>query len=230
MVNSGYATEQRASFSMTQVYGWMAAALAVTATVAYYIYQSPEIFRSIFSNPAYVMAIVFIQLGLVLAIAFLLQRMSFITAVLLFATYAVSVGVTMSAILYAYTETSVYAAFFVTAGMFAGMALYGYFTKADLTSVGSIGLMVLFGMILAMLVNMFLQSPGLAYAISAVGVVVFSLLVAYDTQKLKDMSRQFLMDREMANKIALFGALTLYLDFINLFLSLLQFMGKRRED
>jgi FtsH-binding integral membrane protein len=230
MVYERYEVHSRASCSMYQVYGWMAGALSLTAAVAYYIARSPAIFETIFKNPAYVAAIVIMQLGLVLAITFLLHRMSFVTALILFATYAVSMGVTMSAILFAYQSSSVYAAFLVTAGMFTAMALYGYFTEADLTSIGSIGIMVLFGMILAMVINMFLQSPGMAYVISAVGVVVFSLLIAYDTQKIKEISRRYMMEREMAHKVALFGALTLYLDFINLFISLLQFMGKRRQD
>lgn len=229
MFYSEYSMQDSASFSMRRVYGWMCAALGLTAAVAYYIARSPELFTAIFKSSAYVMGIIILQLALVMAISFLINRINFVTAAVLFCVYAASVGITMSAILYAYQESSVYAAFLVTAGMFGAMALYGYFTKADLTSIGSIGMMVLFGMIIAMVVNMFLQSSGLAYAISALGVVVFSLLTAYDSQKIKELSRRYMADRDMANKIALFGALTLYLDFINLFLMLLQFMGNRRE-
>jgi FtsH-binding integral membrane protein len=136
----------------------------------------------------------------------------------------------MSAIFYVYQEASIYSTFLVTAAMFACMAIYGYFTKADLTSVGSISLMILVGMIFAGLVNLYFQSPAVSYAISAIGVVIFSLLTAYDAQKIKEMSQRFLYDYETSNKIALYGALALYLDFINLFLSLLRFMGQRRND
>lgn len=230
MVHTGYPQTERSSFNLYQVYTWMAAALGLTAGVAYYIGHTPHIFKGIFTNPTYLFAIVILQLGLVVAISFLLQRMNFITAVALFTLYSFSVGITTSAIFYVYQEASIYSTFVVAAGMFASMALYGYFTRADLTSLGSISLMILMGMILAGLVNMYFQSPGLSYAISAIGVVIFSLLTAYDVQKIKEMSRRFLYDHETAHKIALFGALVLYLDFINLFLSLLNFMGKRREN
>lgn len=230
MMYTQYPHVDSVTFSMYRVYGWMSAALAITASIAYYIGQSAALFKSIFSNPTYVGAIIFLQLGLVLAISFLLNRMSFMTAAILFTVYACSVGITMSAIFFMYQETSIYVTFFVTAAMFCAMALYGYFTEADLTSIGSVGFMVLIGMILTGLVNLYFQSASVSYLLSAVGVVLFSLLAAYDAQRIKLLARQFVYDHETANKIALFGALALYLDFINLFLSLLRFMGARRND
>jgi FtsH-binding integral membrane protein len=230
MIYTEYPQAERSSFSMYQVYAWMSAALGLTALVAYSIGHAPHIFKGIFTNPAYLFAIIIVQLGLVVAISFLLHRMSFIMAAALFTVYSLSVGVTMSAIFYVYQEASIYSTFLVTAAMFACMAIYGYFTKADLTSVGSISLMILVGMIFAGLVNLYFQSPAVSYAISAIGVVIFSLLTAYDAQKIKEMSQRFLYDYETSNKIALYGALALYLDFINLFLSLLRFMGQRRND
>ena len=114
--------------------------------------------------------------------------------------------------------------------MFGTMALYGYVTESDLTTIGNISLMALFGLILGLLINMFLRSPGFDFMLSAIGVIVFTLLTAYDTQKIKRMAQQLMADRETMGKIAILGALTLYLDFINLFLYLLRFMGRRREE
>lgn len=230
MMNTEYSYVERSSFSMYRVYGWMAAALAITASVAYYIGQSAQLFKSIFTNSTYIGAIIILQLGLVIAISFLLNRMSFITAAILFVTYAFSVGVTTSAIFFVYQESSIYVTFLVTAAMFCSMALYGYFTQADLTSIGSVGFMVLLGMIFVGVINFFFQSAMVSYVMSAVGVVLFSLLAAYDAQKIKNLAQSFVYDHETANKMALFGALALYLDFINLFLSLLRFTGSRRDN
>ena len=149
-------------------------------------------------------------------------------AAALFILYAATLGVTLSSIFLVYTYTSIFATFLVTSVMFGAMAIYGYFTKADLSSMGSYLLMALVGLIIGGLVNMFLKNQTFQYMISAVGVLIFTLLTAYDVEKIKRMSQEMLGDRETMAKISILGALMLYLDFVNLFLYLLQFMGRRR--
>lgn len=214
---------------MYKVYGWMCAALAVTAATAWYVASTPAFFYHIVDKPWLLWVIFIGQLMLVVTLSGMLHRMSYVTAVLLFMVYAVSLGITMSLILRIYTLSSIASTFVVTSGMFGGMALFGYFTRSDLTTVRNIGVMILWGLILAMIVNMFLVSPWFDYAISMVGVVIFALLTAADTQKIKILSQQLMADTETRNKIAILGALTLYLDFINLFLFLLRFTGSRRS-
>jgi uncharacterized protein len=170
-----------------------------------------------------------IQIGLVLCLSALIQRLNLVSAVALFILYAVTLGITLSAIFRVFELPSIFATFLVSAGMFGAMALYGYFTRADLTSLGSIGFMALIGLIIGGLVNMWLKSPGFNYVLSAIGVLVFTLLTAYDVQKIKNMMVNMQQDSESMSKMALVGALTLYLDFINLFLYMLQFMGKRKD-
>ncbi len=216
MMYSDYSVQQRVASMMYRVYGWMSLALAVTAATAFYIFKSPALFASIFSKPALVIGLVIAQFAIVIAISAFLQRLSFALAFVLFMVYAVSVGLTISSVLFVYTPGSVFAAFLVTAGTFAGMSIYGYVTKSDLTGAGNLAIMLLFGMILAMFVNMFLQSPAMSYVLSAVGVFVFTLLIAYDAQKIKELAIRFGSDAQLANKVALMGALSVYLDFINL--------------
>lgn len=229
MLNSNRVFYARDTNVMYQVYGWMCLALALTAATAYYVAMTPAIFSFIFTHKAIVPVLLIAQLGLVIALSFLLQRMSFLTAVTLFLLYAISLGVTLSAIFMVYTLSSIFITFAVTAVMFGAMALYGYVTNADLTSMGSYLFMALVGLIIGGLVNMFLQSPGFQYALSAVGVLVFTLLTAYDVQKIKYLMEQLREDRQTMAKISILCALTLYLDFVNLFLYLLQFMGRRKD-
>ena len=183
----------------------------------------------IYTHSAIIIGLFIFQIGLVVAITAFLNRMSFVTALALFLVYAASLGVTLSSIFFVYTEASILSTFLTTALMFGAMSLYGYMTKADLTSVGSMSIMVLFGLIIGMVVNMFLKSEHFDYILSGIGVVVFVLLTAYDTQKIKHIARPVLADHELAAKMTLIGALTLYLDFVNLFLFLLRFMGQRRD-
>ncbi len=215
---------------MYRVYGWMAIALTVTATVAYYVSMSPQIYQTIQANPMMLFGIMIAQLALVLVLGLAIMRMSLVTAMLLFMLYAVSVGLTLSMIFLVYDIRSIYATFAVTAVTFGSMCLYGYFTRADLTRMGNIMMMALLGLIIAMVVNMFLRSPMMDFVLSGIGVILFTGLTAYDAQKIKNIGQQLLGDRETMGKVAVIGALTLYLDFINLFLFMLQFMGKRRED
>lgn len=215
---------------MYRVYGWMAAGLATTAAVALYIGTTPSLYGMIFGNPGLPLVLFMVQIGIVIGLSAGLSRISFATAALLFFLYALSVGVTTSVIFLVYTKTSIYSTFLVTAGMFGLMSLYGYTTGADLTSVGSFSLMALLGLILTGIINMFLKSPMVHFLMSGFGVFIFVLFTAYDTQKIKNIAYELIADREMIAKVALMGALTLYLDFINLFLYLLQFLGKRRQD
>ncbi len=225
----GYVYGYSYSNFIAQVYSWMCVALAVTAATAWYVAAMPTFVNRIVEQP-WLLVLIFIgQLGLVIALSSFLERMSFIWAIVLFLVYAVSLGITMSLILRMYTLASIGSTFLVTSGMFGGMALYGYFTRADLTKVQNISIMILWGMILSMLVNLFLKSIWFDYMISMVGVVIFALLTAADTQKLKTFAQRFGQHEEQKDKVAIIGALMLYLDFINLFLFLLRFTGNRRE-
>ena len=229
MFSNNYELDQIASSFMAGVYGWMSCALALTAGTAYYVASTPSIFMYIYTHSAVIIGLMIFQVGLVIAISTLLNRISFVTALGMFLLYAASLGVTVSSIFFVYTQASILSTFLTTALMFGAMSLYGYMTKADLTSVGSMSMMVLIGLVIGMFVNMFLQSEQFDYVLSGIGVVVFTLLTAYDTQKIKQIARPVLADHDLAGKITLIGALTLYLDFVNLFLFLLRFMGQRRD-
>lgn len=214
---------------MYKVYGWMAAALAITAGVAYYVSTQPKIYMTILTKPFLLIGLIVAQLALVIGISFFINRLSYGVALVLFFVYAATLGLTLSAIFVAYSMGSIVTTFAVTAGMFGVMAIYGYVTGSDLTSMGNISIMILWGIILAMLVNMYFKNPTVELILSIVGVIVFALLTAYDSQKIKMMGQQLLGDKEMSDKASVLGALTLYLDFINLFLFLLRFMGRRNE-
>lgn len=222
-------TGSRLGNFMYKVYAFMAAALAITAATAYYVSQSPAIYTKLFQSPWLLITIFVAQIGLVLAINFLVFRLSFPMLLMLFILYALSLGVTLSSIFLIYQLGSIYLTLLVTAIMFAIMALYGYFTKTDLTSIGNLAGMALFGIIIALVVNFFVRSPLMDTIISGIGVLVFIALIAYDSQKIKQIGTQMLADQSKENNVALIGALMLYLDVINLFLFLLRFLGKRKE-
>ncbi len=223
-----YTVDQRISSFIVGVYGWMSVALAITAGTAYYVASTPTIFVYI-CQPGVAIGLVFVQLLLVFGLAFLINRMTFVTALVLFLLYACSLGVTLSSIFYIYAHASIISTFLSTACMFGIMSAYGYVTASDLTRIGNLSLMVLFGLIIGMVINIFMKSEQFDYIISAVGVVVFVLLTAYDTQKIKEIARSFVAESQPIEKITIIGALTLYLDFINLFLFMLRFMGKKNE-
>jgi FtsH-binding integral membrane protein len=229
MFSNGYEMNQKVSSFMAGVYGWMSCALALTAGTAYYVATTPSVFTYIYTHSGILVGLMLFQIGLVIAISALLNRMSFVTALALFLVYAASLGITLSSIFFVYTQGSIFSTFLTTACTFGAMSLYGYMTKADLTSMGSMSIMILIGLIIGMVVNMFLQSERFDYVLSGIGVVIFTLLTAYDTQKIKQIALPVLGDHEMAGKVTLVGALTLYLDFVNLFLFLLRFMGQRRD-
>lgn len=206
---------------MRGVYGWMGSGLLLTALVSLITASSPTLMQAILGNRILFYALVFGELGLVVAISGAINRISSATASLLFLLYAALNGLTMSTIFVAYTQSSIASTFLITAGMFGAMSLYGYLTKSDLSSWGSFLFMGLVGVVIASLVNIFLQSSMLGWVMSLCGILVFTGLTAYDTQKIKRMGVS-------GGKGAILGALTLYLDFINMFLLLLRFFGNRR--
>lgn len=215
---------------MSKVYGWMASALLITGLTAFYIanYQIGLI-EKIFENPLFFYGIIIGQLGLVLFLSARIDKISLSTATLLFYVYALSVGFTFSIVFLIYTSASIASTFFITAGTFGAMSLYGYYTKADLTSIGNILIMLLFGVIIASVVNLFLKSPAFYWITTFIGLFVFVGLTAYDTQKIKKMSLVIgSNNNESVAKLAIVGALRLYLDFINLFLYLLRLFGRER--
>ncbi|HMD54438.1 MAG TPA: Bax inhibitor-1/YccA family protein, partial [Phycisphaerae bacterium] len=209
------------------VFGWMTIGLLITAIVALLLEHEPQVVLSIVQGGG-VIGVVIVQLALVLVLVFAIRRINATIATLLFLLYSASVGFTIALVLLAYTAASVYGTFFITAGTFGCMAFYGYVTKKDLSSIGSLAMMGLWGVVLALLVNFFLRSPGLDYAVSLIGVLVFVALTAYDAQRIKYMYLVGADGSEANRKAAIMGALQLYLDFINLFLFLLRFFGQRR--
>jgi len=219
---------------MTQVFGWMALAMVITAVTAYLFAGSDSLIRSLINVQTGGMTglgwiVTFAPIGFVLLMSLGFQRLSPAILTLLFMAFSVLMGMSLSFILLIYTAASVYKTFIIAAGMFGIMAAMGYTTKTDLTKFGSIMMMGLVGMMIAMLVNFFLHSPMMDYIISLVGVLVFTGLTAYDVQRLKRIGAGVgEYGSENARKLSILGALTLYLDFINLFLFLLRFLGDRR--
>lgn len=213
---------------MRKVYVWMTLALVITGITAYGVASSPGLMMAIATNSILFWGLIIAEFALVISITAAINRLSLSTATLLFVLYSVVNGATMSFIFAVYTSTSIASVFFITAGTFAVMAFIGYTTKTDLSSMGKILLMALIGMIIASLVNAFLiKSSGFDLIISYIGVLVFVGLTAYDSQKIKQMLLSAPDAGEGAQKLALLGALSLYLDFINLFIYLLRIFGKR---
>lgn len=212
---------------MRKVYTWMALALVITGFTAYYVATTPSLLSIIYSNQVVLWGLIIAELALVIGLSAAINRLSLTTATLLFVLYSVLNGAMLSSVFLIYTTASIANVFFITAGTFGAMAVYGYFTKKDLTSWGRILLMALIGIIIASVVNIFLRNSMFDLVISYIGVAIFVGLTAYDSQKIKEMMLQAPDASEQTQKIALLGALTLYLDFINLFLYLLRIFGKR---
>lgn len=213
---------------MQKVYLWMTFALTLTGFVAYRTTQSEFLLELIFSSSFGFIGLILAELALVFWISSGIQRMSSNMAIGLFLLYSVLNGMTLSVLLIAYTGASVASTFFITAGMFGAMSVYGYTTKQDLSSWGNLLFMALIGLILASVVNIYLQSSGLYWLINYIGVLVFVGLTAYDTQKIKQLAAQVIVESEEGRKVAILGALTLYLDFINMFIFMLRILGNRR--
>lgn len=207
-----------------QVYAWMGAGLTITAFMALVTLSSPVIFNAIVGNKLVFYGLIFGELALVFTLSGAINRLSTGVATLLFVAYSALNGITLSVVALVYTANSIASTFVITAGMFGAMSMYGYMTRRDLTSWGSFLFMGLIGVVIASVVNIFVGSSAVSWVISAIGVIVFTGLTAYDTWKIKAMAAQGIEGR----KPAILGALTLYLDFINLFLMLLRFTGNRR--
>jgi hypothetical protein len=212
---------------MLRVYNYMAGGLAVTGIVAY-ASVATGLYQSIAGTPL-IWLVMIAPLAFVLILSFGVARMSAATAAILFVVYAAVMGLSLGAIFLVFTGASIARVFFITAATYGAMSLYGYTTRADLAKFGAFLFMGLIGIVIASLVNIFVRSDGLQFAISIIGVIVFVGLTAYDTQRIKEM---YLASdsEEIAGKKAVIGALALYLDFINLFVLLLQLFGQRRQD
>ncbi len=220
------ASRQGVSDAIWVTYRWMTLGLLTTGVVAMGIAHSPAAVAGLLENRILFYALLFGQLGLVVAFSRVAMRVSTAAAALMFFGYAALTGVTFSTLFLVYTASSIAATFFVTAGAFAGLSVFGATTHRDLGAIGRFGLFALIGVILASVVNAFLHSSGLEWVITVVGVLLFAGLTAYDTQRLTT-----LFDTSETNaNLPLVGALTLYLDFINMFLFLLRILGGRRRD
>jgi FtsH-binding integral membrane protein len=224
---------------MLRVYNTMAAGVALTGVIAWLTFQAAVVTneaggitgltafgQSIFSGPA-IIILVLAQLGLVFFISFRIQRLQVGTALALFLLYSALTGLMFSSIFLAYTGASITRTFFISAAAFGALSLYGYTTQRDLSPIGSFLIMGVFGLIIAMVVNIFLKSTGLDFVISAIGVLIFAGMTAWDTQQIKEMYDPQ-EDGTATGRKAVYGALKLYIDFINLFLFLLRFLGDRR--
>ncbi len=211
---------------MVRVYSYMAMGLGLTGLVSFFTASNPAFFNAIFGTPL-AWLVMLAPLGMAMFLSFRIHSITFSTAQTLFWTYAAVMGLSLSTIFYVYTGQSIARLFFVSASVFGGMSLYGYTTKKDLTAFSSFLTMSLFELVIASLVKLFLQSTGLQFMLSCIGVVVFTGLTAYDTQVIKELYYES-DSREVSGKKAIIGALNLYLDFINLFLSLLRLFGDRR--
>jgi FtsH-binding integral membrane protein len=228
--DSPYANQQQVAARqqgvLTSVYLWMTIGLLITGAVAIYTVGSTALIELIYSNIVVLLGLFIAELALVYVISSRIWKMASSTATALFIIYAALNGLTISIIFLLYTSSSIASTFFVTAGTFAAMSIYGYTTKRDLSKLGSLLFMALLGLIIASIVNMLLHSTGLYWLITYAGVLIFVGLTAYDTQRIKKMiaaNPTFEVQR-----IAILGALSLYLDFINLFLLLLRIFGRRR--
>ena len=214
---------------MRKVYLWMTLALAITGFTAYYVATNETLLTALYTNQILFWGLVIGELALVFGLSAAINKLSLTTATLMFVLYSVVNGATMSFIFLVYTASSITSVFLITAVTFAVMAFLGYFIKIDLTSMGKILMMALIGIIIATIVNIFLKSSGMAMILNYLVVLVFVGLTAYDSQKIKQMLLMAPDAGEGAQKIALLGALSLYLDFINLFIYLLRILGTRRD-
>ncbi len=214
---------------ISKVYLWMSLGLIVSAIASVWLLSQPALLKLIFTNGILLIGLVVVEVGLVIWLSAGAMRMSAPMATSVFLVYSFLNGITLSSIFLVYTGGSIMTTFAVTAGTFFFFSLYGLTTKKDLTTIGSLAMMGLIGVIIASVVNIFLKSSALMWGMTFVGIAVFLALIAYDTQKLKAMHAHALQDAEVGKKIAILGALALYLDFINLFMLLLRIFGKGRD-
>jgi FtsH-binding integral membrane protein len=224
---TGVSVDERVTAFLRVVYGWMCAGLAITAGTAWFVASSPALLNAIVANRAVFWILAIAQLGIVVALSARVDKLSASAASTLFIAYSALTGVTMSFVLLAYTGESVASTFLITAATFGGLALYGTFTRRSLAGMGQFMFMGLIGLLIASFVGFFWQNDGLQFMISLVGVIVFTGLTAWDAQRLKAMA--LAVEGSNSTQYAVVGALALYLDFINLFLFLLRFLGGRRR-
>lgn len=224
---SGVSYDQGLRNYMTKIYNYMSVALGISGLVAFMVSSSPALMQALFGTPL-VWVVMFAPLIFVFFFSYKLNSIPAATAKNYLWIYAGLFGVSLATIFIAYTGASIARVFFITSSVFGAMSIYGYTTKRDLTNFGAFLIMGLIGLIIASIVNIFLKSSGLDFALSAIGVLIFTGLTAYDTQKLKHMYYHT-SDQELVAKYAVIGALNLYMDFINLFLMLLKFFGDRRN-
>ena len=221
------ANEKISQRFITAVYGWMVAALAISGIAAFAVFNSRTLARFIFGSNFTFMGLILAEFALVIILSAGIRRMSFPVAAASFVVYSIVNGLTLSVVLFVYTSTSVASIFVITALMFGAMSIYGATTKSNLNSAGKYLMMALTGLIIASIVNWFMHSSSLSWLISFVAVGVFTGLTAYDSQKITQAAR-YAQDNENFKKVAIIGALELYLDFVNIFLALLRLFGKRR--
>jgi FtsH-binding integral membrane protein len=219
--------EVRQRSVISQAYLWMAIGLAITGAVAAFTASSPTMLNLVYNNVLVFWGLLLLEIILVIVLAAAVMRLPVGVALTVFVVYAALNGVTLSGILLHYTTASVAGTFFITAGTFAIMAIYGYTTKRDLTRLGNLLFMALIGLILGSVVNLFLHNPVVYWITTYLGVLIFVGLIAYDTQKLKRLGTDY--GGETASRLAILGALSLYLDFINLFLFLLRIFGRQSD-
>ena len=212
---------------MVKVYGWMCFALAITGFMSLFVVHFEPLLNFFVSHTGVFIFLLIAEVLLVVMLSARVEKMSLFTCTLLFLAYSILNGITLAPLFLVYTASSIASTFFIVSGTFAAMSLFGYFTKQDLTKWGNILIMALVGLIIATVVNLFLHSTWVYWITTYAGVFIFIGLIAYDTQKLKDMSALTLEETEEGRKMTIMGALTLYLDFINLFIYLLRIFGKR---
>lgn len=213
---------------MKNIFTLMTLALAATGAISYIVSNNIQIIKAILENQPLFWGLIIGELVLVMVLSAMINRISFTTALILFALYSVINGVTLAPLFIVFTAESIASAFFVTAGTFGAMAIFGYITKFDLSGIGKILIMALFGLIIASIVNIFLASSQMEMITNYAGVLIFTGLTAYDTQKIKNLVQENINNENIIPKLSVIGSLTLYLDFINLFIKLLQLMGKRK--
>jgi uncharacterized protein len=237
MILSNTISHRRVAYSfdtlLNKVFMWMAVGMLITASASYAFANSPSMLSLLVTEDGMTglgYVVMFAPLGFVLLMSFGFNRFSYMTLTVLFLVYAAIMGASLSFIFLIYTSQSIFNIFIVTASMFGAMGVYGYSTDSDLSKMGSIFMMALVGIIIASLINLFMKSNALSYLISFISVIVFCGLTAWDIQKLKRMNAEVGVDKESKSKLAILGALTLYLDFINLFLSLLRLFGNKRSN
>jgi hypothetical protein len=226
-IEAPYSSETTRKF-LLNVYNWMAMGLAITGVIAYGVAGS-QFSYTLATNPILYFGLFIVQIGIVFGLSAAINKIPSGVAIGAFFLYSALTGLTFSILFMVFTGASIASTFLICAGMFAGVSVFGYVTKMDLSKFGTYLFMALIGLIIASVVNIFLKSTMMAWIMSIAGVIIFTGLTAYDTQKIKQMSQVTDFDSEQGKKAAVIGALALYLDFINLFMFLLNFLGNRRD-